>query len=79
MPTLQYESGRIDFENRMFLRDFATAAEALQYARTLTNAPLRFDGDFGQDEGAGEFGLGNDDLAIVFRADGSALVVISAD
>lgn len=40
---------------------------------------MRIAGDFGQDEGKGEFGMGNDSFSIVVSADGNATLFLNAD
>jgi hypothetical protein len=60
-------------------RVFSTFPVALDWARSMIPgalAPLRVDGDFGQDEGRGEVGLGNDDVSFVIRADGYVAVTL---
>lgn len=53
---------------------FANTLRAVEWARsfTLDPSPLRTDGDFGQDEGQGECGLGANRFSIIVRPDGSA-------
>lgn len=40
---------------------------------------MRIAGDFGQDEGKGEFGMGNDSFSMVVHADGTATLFLDED
>lgn len=55
----------------------ATLLDAVRRGIELTgNYEVSFSGDFGQDEGAEEVGMGNDDYSIVVRPNGTALLTI---
>lgn len=53
---------------------FPTVLEAIErgVAETGDSSPLSFDGDFGHDEGKGQFGMGNDSFSIVVWPNGTA-------
>jgi hypothetical protein len=43
---------------------------------TTGNWEVSFSGDFGQDEGSGEVGMGNDDYCIVVWPNGTAILTV---
>ena len=54
-----------------------TLLEAVTRAADTTgNSTVSFAGDFGQDEGRGECGMGNDDWAIVVWPNGTAILSV---
>lgn len=64
-------------EDDVVLMSFPTPQAAAWAATEATNTnDVHFDGDFGQDEGEGEWGFGNDVWSVVAHADGSATLAI---
>lgn len=57
-----------------------TMLEAVNRAiETTGNFHVSFLGDFGQDEGVGEVGMGNDDYAIVVWPNGTAILTVEEE
>lgn len=55
--------------------------QAVRIGRNVTGGypEMRIDGDFGQDEGKGEFGMGNVHFSIVAHASGTATLFLNED
>lgn len=54
-----------------------TLCDAVKRAiETTGNWSVSFSGDFGQDEGANETGMGNDDFAIIVWPNGTAILTV---
>lgn len=67
--------------DKVFKLSCETLLQAVRIALNVTGdyTEMRIAGDFGQDEGKGEFGMGNDSFSIVAHANGTATLSLDED
>lgn len=67
--------------DKVFKLSCGSLLQAVRIGLNVTgdNTEMRIAGDFGQGEGKGEFGMGNDSFSIVVHANGTATLYLDED